>query len=66
MGDNVIPIRRKVDSITVDHDTSRITHRFKSIPKEDFGERMQRIRDSFDKINKLLAELKGRKHYEDQ
>lgn len=30
----------------------------KDPPKEDFGDRLMRIRSSLDKINKLMAELK--------
>ena len=44
------------------HTTNASPH-FKRPNNEDFGDRMARIRESLDKINKLMAELKGRQAY---
>jgi len=43
---------------------SHIDGTVKGPNKEDFGDRIQRIRTSLEKINKLMAELKGKEKYE--
>ncbi len=49
------------EPLVVDHSTGKITTRAKHLglePPEEFGDRIDRVKASLDKINRLMADLK--------
>jgi len=68
---NIIPLFSKKtedgrEPLFVSHvdGTVKGSPHFKRSEAEDFADRMQRIRISLEKINKLMSELKGQQAYD--
>lgn len=51
-------LARGRNPLYVSHLTGKVTGHSQTAPSPDFGDRLQRIRSSLEKINRLMSELK--------